>query len=392
MTLDSIGAHTRLMRALVGKELLQLTRDRVLLAFVVYIFTLHLIVTTNGLSWQLQHVPMLVADRDQSAASREFTAGFRQPYFKLVPELDPGRALAALDSGEARVYVEIPNGFEKGIRRGTSPANVQVLVDGSHVTLATLAASYATRRAEEFGREDASARVGRLGAGGRPPEIETRNRVAYNFTLDDRWSGSLAMLLTMLTVAGVVLPAAALVREKERGTIEQLLVAPVTPLEIMLSKTVAMVFVSVMGTMLGVYAVMQPLYSVPLRGSAPLFFTLAALFAFANAGIGLFLATLARNSGQVGLLSILTVLPLIELSGTFTPVEAMPRALAAVMNLSPLTHYVRIAFGIALRGDSASMLATPIAWLIAVAALWFLLGLWRFRRQFSASGRGLIAT
>jgi ABC-2 type transport system permease protein len=372
------------MSALVGKELRQVARDRTLFAFIVYIFTLHLLVTTSSLSWELRRTPVVVVDRDHSAASRELAAGLRPPYFSLAPGTDPRRALAALDSGEARLVLEIPEGFERSLTSGAAPARVQVLVDGAHVTLASLAASYTAIRARTLAAEYARARAARLGSSAASlPVIESRQRTFYNFTLDDHWPGSLAMLLTMLTVACIVLPAAAAVREKERGTIEQLLVAPLTPLEIMLSKILSMVLVSVTGTALAIYVVMQPAFEVPLRGSAVLFFALTALFAFANSGIGLFLSTLARNSAQVGLLVILTMLPIIELSGTFTPMESMPRALAMIMNLSPLKHFVEIAFAIALRGEGAAPLWKPILWLAAVGSGWFLLGLWRFRRQFS---------
>lgn len=377
----------RQMRALVVKELRQLVRDRLLLGFVIYIFTLHIVVSTLGLSTDLRRAALLVQDGDRTPASRELVYGFRAPYFTVSGRTTSSRSLVrALDDGTARLALDVPGDFERTIVRGERPARVQLLVDASKVTLGFLASSYAVRRVERYSEERSAERLGRLGINvDALPTIENERRAWYNFSLDDQWPGSLSVLLMMMTLSCVMLPAAAALREREKGTIEQLLVSPLGPLEIMISKMVAMVLVTVLGSVLSVYLVLVPIFGVPMRGSAPLFFGAVALYAFTNAGLGLTLSTFARTSGQAGLLVILTVLPMIQLSGITSPVEGMPPLLRSAIRLSPLYHFIDIAFGIVFRGEGVRALLGPFASMCALGLGLFLLGLSRFRRQFSRS-------
>ena len=378
----AVRIYARQMRALTAKELRQLLRDRMLLGFVIYIFTLHIVISTAGLSLDLRRSPTLVFDGDRSAASRDFIYGLRRPFFSAPRAVRSEReGLHLLDQGAARMLVVIPPGLERTLQRGREPARVQLLVDSSEVALAYLAASYTARMTQRFASELSQQRLAHLGIDVRGlPAIESRARTWFNFTLDDSWPGSLTVLLTMMTVACVILPAAAAVRERERGTIEQLLVSPLTPLQIMLAKCGAMVLVSVMGTAVAFFAVMQPLFGVPLRGSAVLLLAATACYAFANAGLGLALASIARTSGQVGLLAILVIMPLIQLSGTFSPIESMPLLLQYGVNISPLYHFIRVAFGIVFRGDGARELWQPIFAILGIGATFFVFGLYRFRR------------
>ena len=382
---SGVALGLRQMRSLAVKELQSLFRDRPLFVFIVYIFTLHIVVSTLGATMDLRHSPTLVDDADRSPISRELTHAFREPYFSLMAKAASSNGgLGAIDDGTARVVVHIPEQFERTIRRGAQPAHVQVLVDSSQVALGFLAASYSTRLVHMLGSEIATRSLAERGVDVRSlPAIQSRERTLYNFSLNDHWPVSLSVLITMMTVACVMLAAAAAVREKERGTIEQLLVSPVTPVQLMLSKTFSMVFVTVVGTAVALWAIMGPIFGVPMRGSATLFLATVAVFAFTNAGLGLALATLAKNSGQAGLLVILVVLPMIQLSGTYSPAESMPPVLRAAMNVSPLHHFVRIAYGITFRGETFVALWRPVASMSALGAAVFALGLWRFRRQFS---------
>ena len=215
------------------------------------------------------------------------------------------------------------------------------------------------------------------------PAIKNDLRVWYNPSLNDSWFNTIAELLTMITIACILLPAAAMIREKERGTLEQLLVSPLTPLQIMLSKLISMMLVMFCGTAVAVFGIMMPFYGVPFIGSVPLFFALTALYAFTNAGLGLTAATFARNSAQVGLVVLLMVMPIVLLSGTWTPMESMPSWLRSLMYLSPLRHYIEIAYGILLRGAGLDVLWTSVLPMAAIGVALFALGLLRFRRQFT---------
>ena len=382
--MTALAAWLRQVSALTVKELRQLWRDRPLLVYVVYLFTLELVLVAGG-TRELSHAWLLVRDGDRSAASRELVLQLREPWFTVRGETgDPAEALRAIDHGEARLFLDIPPGFSRDLAKGDRPADVQLVVDASRVVSAFLAPSYAARIADTLSRDQAAENLRRVGVELRAlPVIENRRRTWYNPNLDDAWGNALSDLLNMLTVACVLLPAAAAVREKEHGTIEQLLVSPITPLQVMLSKVVSMVLVALAGTAVALFAVLRALYAMPARGSLSLFFAITALFAFANACMGLLLSTFARTTTQVGLLIVLVLVPVLQLSGTWSPLEAEPRLLQDLVSLSPLRHYVTIAYGVLLRGAGLDVLWPRVAAITGLGAACFAVALWRFRRQFA---------
>jgi ABC-2 type transport system permease protein len=380
----SAGRWLRQLTVLAAKELRQLWRDRWLFLFVVYIFTGHIFVAAGAVATELQRAALLVHDADRSAAARELVHLFRPPYFLFAGTVaDAAAGQRALDDGRAALVLDIPPGFARTLTEGRAPATVQLLVDTSKASLGFLAASYSARIVAGFAHEHAARRLARAGVdAAQLPAIAAAPRVWHNPNLYEPWFATLTDLLTMMTVACILLPAAALVREKERGTIEQLLVSPLTPLQIMLAKVLAMLLVVLAGTAVSLFAIMQPVYGVPAKGSVPLLFALTALYVFANAGLGLAAATFARNSAQVGMLVLLLVVPMVMLSGAHTPLETMPGWLQELMRLSPLRYFIEIAFGILLRGAGLELLWGKVLAIAALGGALFALGLWRFRRQF----------
>ncbi len=366
------------------KEIRQLLRDRALFIYTVYIFTANIIIAAGGASNELRDSPVRVHDADRSVASRDLIYSFQPPRFRLAGEVDSAaEALRLLDRGEARMILDIPPDFAESLRR-QRPAHVQALIDTSQANTGYLASSYAARIVARFSEAQVQRNI--IRAGGDPrnlPTIRNEVRVWYNPDLNDKWFNTISELLTMVTVACILLPAAAMIREKERGTLEQLLVSPLTPLQIMLSKLLSMMLVMLCGTTVAIFGIMQPLYHVPFVGSVPLFFLLAALYAFTNAGLGLVAATFARNSAQVGLVVLLMVMPIVMLSGTWTPMESMPAWLRSLMYLSPLRHFIEVAYGILLRGAGIGLLWESVAAMAAIGIALFALGLARFRRQFA---------
>ncbi len=366
------------------KEIRQLLRDRALFIYTVYIFTANIIIAAGGASNELRDSPVRVHDADRSVASRNLIYSFQQPRFRLAGEVDSAaEALRLLDRGEAQMILDIPPDFAESLRR-QQPAHVQALIDTSQANTGYLASSYAARIVARFSEDQAQRNI--IRAGGDPrnlPAIRNELRVWYNPGLNDKWFNTISELLTMVTVACILLPAAAMIREKERGTLEQLLVSPLTPLQIMLSKLFSMMLVMLCGTTVAVFGIMMPFYGVPFVGSMPLFFLLTALYAFTNAGLGLVAATFARNSAQVGLVVLLMVMPIVMLSGTWTPMESMPPWLRALMYLSPLRHFIEIAYGILLRGAGFGVLWDSALPMAAIGVALFALGLARFRRQFA---------
>ena len=390
MNVESVASSQRVviwwhrLAVMTHKEMLQLFRDVPIVAFLVYSFTLAIYITGNGIRSQLHDASLLVHDADHSVSSRELIHRFQAPFFRLSGEvIDSREALRQLDRGTAIALLEIPPRFHEQLVTG-EPTAVQLLVDTTNSPNGLSAASYAARIVARFGQEMALNRVGSGDESSQDlPLILSDHRVWYNQDQNEAWFECISHLLRQITVFALLLPAAALVREKERGTVEQLLVSPLSPFQIMASKVLAMTVVILSATAIGLFGIMQPVFGVPIRGSIWLFFTLTALFVVTTAGMGLAGATLARNQGQVGMMTLLVAAPMLMLSGITAPMEAMPVWVRYLMALSPLRYYIEIANGILLKGAGLNILWDSVLAMAAFGAVLFGFGLWRFRRQFA---------
>ena len=362
------------------KEMLQLFRDVPIVAFLVYSFTLAIYITGNGIRSQLHDASLLVHDADHSVSSRDLIHRFQAPFFRLNGEvLDSREGLRRLDRGVAVAFLEIPPRFHEQLVTG-EPTAVQLLVDTTNSPNGLSAASYAARIVARFGQETAFERA--RSSEESLPLILSEHRVWYNPDQNEAWFECISHLLRQITIFALLLPAAALVREKERGTVEQLLVSPLSPFQIMASKVLAMTVVILCATAVGLFGIMQPIFGVPIKGSIWLFFSLTALFVVTTACMGLAGATLARNQGQVGMMTLLVAAPMLMLSGITAPMEAMPVWVRHLMALSPLRYYIEIAYGILLKGAGLNILWDSVLAMAALGAALFGFGMWRFRRQF----------
>lgn len=373
----------RRLRALTVKELLQLSRDPVLMLFIAYLFTANVYIQGTSVTFQLARAAMLVRDGDRTAASRELIHRFRPPYFRFDGQIGRDEeGLRRLDRGDAMVVLDIPPGFEKSLLRGES-VSVQMQVDATDTVPGFLAASYGARITAQYGREIALARQGFGPDDLRSmPSVTAEPRVWFNPNQEETWFIPIVELLEAITLIAILLPTAAMVREKERGTVEQLLVSPLSPTQIMLSKVIAMAVVVVTGMTLTLFGVLRPVFGIPLRGNLALFYLITIVYVFASAGLGLFAATVARNLAQVGLLTLLLAMPIIVLSGLSTPPEAMPGWLRVATLASPLRHYIDAAFGVLLKGAGFDLLWDSVLAMSLLGGLVFSFGVWRFRRQF----------
>ncbi|MBV1775360.1 ABC transporter permease [Burkholderiaceae bacterium DAT-1] len=379
--LTSMRLWLRPLAALTRKELLQLWRDRILLVFMVYAFTCDIYLAGSGVTLQVSHAATVITDADRGAAARELRARLVEPSFNVQPgHVNERDAMRALDRGEAMLALDLQPRMTADLAAGRE-VTVGLNVDTSNSVQGFLGASYVTRIVSEFGIQTGLAQLGG-GNGMTLPMVQNRIRAWYNADQNDAWFMAISQLLNIITVFAILLPAAAAVREKERGTVEQLLVSPLTPLQIVLPKLLAMGGVILLTVMLSLNLVLWPIFGVPCRGSLGLFFAVTTLYIFSTAGLGLFVATIARNLAQVGMLTILILAPMLFLSGAWTPPEALPGWLAHGMVISPLHHYLDIAFGILLKGQGAGELLRPVMWLVGIGAGMFALGLYRFRRQF----------
>lgn len=379
MQLESVRLWGRRLFVMTKKELLQLGRDVPLLLFLLYSFSLAVYVSGAGIMMQLTNASLLVHDGDHSASSRELIHRFQAPYFRFDGEVqDPEEGVRQLDQGAAMLLLDIPPRFHEAIG-AHEPVAVQLQVDTSNAPQGLSAAGYATRIVGSFASDLASSG---LGDRTQLPIVTSAHRVWFNQDQNETWFQSISHILRMITLFAVLLPAAALVRETERGTIEQLLVSPVTPLQIMLSKVLAMTLVILVSTALSMATVLIPVFGVPVKGSAPLFFLLTALYSFTTAGLGLFAATVTKNQAQVGMVALLVVSPMLLLSGITTPFESMPPWVQTLMALSPLRYYIDITYGILLKGVGLDLLWGSVVTMAVLGGVLFGLGLWRFRRQF----------
>ncbi len=372
----------RRLIVMIRKELVQLVRDIPLMAFLVYSFTFSVYVTGSGIQTQLRNAGLLVHDDDHSASSRDLIQRFHPPYFRFDGELTQMKeGFNRLDRGRSMLVLDIPPRFHEALV-AKEPVAVQLFVDTSNAPQGLSAAAYVARIVGQLGQEWTMARQGFGGPSTTLPLIESEHRVWFNQDQNETWFESITHLLRMITIFAMLLPAAALVREKERGTVEQLLVSPLSPLQIMLPKVVAMTIVILTATAVALFGVMQPVFGVPIRGSIALLFVLAAVFVVATAGVGVFAATIAKNQAQVGMLTVLVIAPMLLLSGIVTPLETMPDWVRYLMACSPLRYFIDIAHGILLKGTGLEAFWPQVLAMVLLGCALFGLGLWRFRRQF----------
>ena len=380
---DRAAKWWRRLAAMTRKEVWQLGRDLPLLLFLLYSFSLAIYISGAGLTMQLQNAGLLVHDADHSLSSRELIHRFQPPYFRFNGEIDDPRiGLRQLDEGRAMLLLDIPPRFHEALVGG-EPTAVQLLVDTTNAPQGLSAAGYAVRIAGGFGSDIGLASLGLSAAEANLPMVTSAHRAWFNPNQDETWFQSISHLLRMITVFAVLLPAAALVREKERGTIEQLLVSPLSPLQIMLSKVFAMTAVILICTAIAVYGVLRPIFHVPMKGQAWLFFVLTALHIVTTAGWGLVASTIARNQAQVGMMTLFLVGPMMLLSGVTTPYESMPRWVQTMMTLSPLRYYIDVTYGVMLKGAGLDVLWKSVGAMVLLGGGLFGFGMWRFRRQFA---------
>lgn len=371
------------LRVMTVKELLQFSRDGALIFFLLYAFTLDIYLAGSGVRLELDRALTVFLDSDRSFSSRELMARFRPPSFHVSGAIHGGsEGISMLDRGEAMVVVDIPPRFEESLRGGM-PTSVQVQLDASNSVLGSFAAAYSTQIVSRFGRENALERLGWSADHlERTPRVQDAYRVWFNPNHDNRWFMSIAELLNIVTLFAMLLPACAMVREREKGTIEQLLVTPLTPFQILIPKVLAMAMVIVTGTGLSLFGILEGCFGVPVKGSLALYFGVTLLYIFSTAALGLVISTIARNLAQAGLLTIITYGPMIFLSGAWTPPEAMPGALRLMMLLSPLHYYIDVSFGILLKGAGLDLLWDSILGIAVLGAILYGLSVWRLRGRF----------
>lgn len=360
------------------KELRALARDRVMLGLIAYVFTVAIYTAATAMPESLNRATLAIVDEDHSPLSLRIAEAFQPPYFAPPDFIDRGQMDARMDAGLDTFALDIPPGFQRDVLAGQRPA-IQLNVDATRMSQAFTGTAYVQRI---LGSEvDAFVRRHR----GEPAApVALSARVRFNPRLEPAWFGSIMELINHITLLGIVLTGAALIREREHGTVEHLLSMPVSPLEIMGAKVWSMGLVVLLGAALSLLLVVQGVLQVPIRGSLGLFLAGTALHLFAATSLGIFLATLARSMPRFGLLLILVLMPLQMLSGGVTPRESMPELVRALMLAVPDTHFVMLAQSILFRGAGLEVVWPQFLAMALIGLALFLFALARFRRAIAA--------
>lgn len=361
------------------KELRSLWRDKIMLALILWVFTGGIYTVSKAASQELHNAPVAVVDNDRSPLSERIVQSFYGPYFLPAERINADEMDPGLDSGRFTFVFDIPPDFEKDVLAGRNP-DIQVNIDATSMSQAFVGAGYIRNivlgEINEFvkGTRETSA-----------PVIATEVHVKFNPNLTSYWFGSVMEVINNITMLAVILTGAAVVREREYGTLEHLLVMPLNAAEIMLSKIWSMSLVVLAATSLSLYLVVEGVLGVPVAGSVPLFLAGALLQLFATASIGIFLGTVARNMPQLGLIMILVILPLELLSGGVTPRESMPQFVQNVMLIAPTTHFVAMAQAILYRGGGIAIIWPKLLAIFTISCAFFAAALSLFRKSLARS-------
>jgi ABC-2 type transport system permease protein len=359
------------------KELWSLARDPVLLVLIAFCFSVSVYVASTAVPDILHKVPIAVVDEDASPLSDRIAAAFYFPRFNPPAEISLTEMDAGMDAGDYSFVLDIPSDFQRDVLAGRSPA-IQLNVDATRMTQAFAGSGYIQQIA--LGEVNDFVQRYRSSA---PPPVQLNLHARYNPNLDQFWFGALMEIINNVTRLSIILTGAALIREREHGTIEHLLVMPVTPAEIMLAKVWAMGLVVLVAAGIGLLAVVQGVLRVPIAGSVPLFLAGTALHLYAMTALAIFMATLARSMPQFGMLALLILLPLELLSGSYTPRESMPGFVQNVMLAAPTTHFVAASQAILFRSAGLDTVWPQFLALVVIGSLLFAFSLTRFRKTIS---------
>ncbi|MGA7073682.1 ABC transporter permease, partial [Bradyrhizobium sp.] len=326
------------------KELRSFFSDWVLLGFVVYSFSLAIVSQAQSNSQELYHASIGIVDEDHSELSRRIAHAFLLPYFKQPVAISQTDVEQLMNAGEYTFVVDIPPNFQRDVLAQHRP-EIQVNVDATAMVQAGLGSGYA--------EQIINTEIAQFLSHAEPVPLSPANlaiRIAFNPNVATAWFTSVMGIISSITMLAIILAGAALVREREHGTMDHLMVMPLSPFEIAMSKIWANALVIALAAGLSLYFVVRLLLQVPIAGSIPLFMFGTVLYLFFATAIGLFLGTVARSMPQLGLLYMLVAVPMNVLSGNATPLESMPPWLAMAMQASPSTHFVSFAQAILYRG------------------------------------------
>jgi len=372
------------MRMIMWKEFIQISRDPRLLGVVVVIPILMLLLYGYAINFDVRNLRLAVYDQDGSRASRELIAVFTDSeYFRIVEyPRDNHQVTDALDGNRAQLVLIIPPTYSRDLADGRT-AQVQVLINGSDSTTAGTGIGYIAAILQQQSARISLEALARQGVNVTRVVLPVDNRIRYWYNVELRSTnflvpGMIAMILMMLAA---LLTSVTVVRERERGTLEQLVVSPVQPLELMLGKLIPYVVIA-FGDVLLILLVGVYVFQVPFRGSPWLVLALSGIFVTAALGIGLLVSTIAPNQ-QLAMLAAMLVsqMPSVLLSGFMFPISSMPRPIQLITYIIPARHFIKILRGIILKGNGLAQVWEPALGLLILALLLLGLSAARFKKK-----------
>jgi ABC-2 type transport system permease protein len=357
------------------KELASLASDVVLAFFVVYSFSFSVYSEATGITTDVNNAPVAVVDSDRSVLSTRIADALLQPYFRRPVAIDRFAVDRLMDEGQYAFVLDIPPRFQADVLNRRNPA-VQLNIDATAMTQAAVGAGYVSSILQQE-------TTNYLHSRGIERELPVRSveRALFNPNLEGFWHMAINALVENLTMLTILLVGAAVIRERERGTIEHLLVMPVRAHEIAAGKIWANALVVAFFGTLSLLIVIRGILHVPIVGSVPLFVAGMVIYLFAIASLGILLATIANTMPQFALLAIPVFLILNMLSGGASPLEAMPEPLQVAIQVSPAVHFVQFTQSVLCRGAGIDLVWQHLATIVGLGAVFLSIALARFRRM-----------
>jgi ABC-2 type transport system permease protein len=361
------------------KEIRSLLSDAVMVVFVIYAFTLAIQVQATGTSSEVNNASIAFVDEDGSALSKELFNAFYPPRFQFPEDITAAEVQDAMDRGRYMFVVVVPPRFERDLRAGRNPA-LQVNIDATAMQQAGIGAGYirsivSDRISTFLRREEVELQL--------PAQLVVRRLFNPNGT--SSWFKSIVAIINQISLLTVVLTGAAVIREREHGTLEHLLVMPLTSFEIAMAKVWANSLVILIATAASMFLVVQMALQVPFAGSMVLWFVGVILYLFFATALGIYLGTISRSMAQFALLLILVIIVLMLLSGGSTPIESMPQWMQALTYFLPARHFVSFSQVIIYRGGGLSAVWRQFAMVGGVGLAFFVYSLVLFRKSIAVT-------
>ena len=361
------------------KEIIGLWRDPLLVALIIYSFSLNIYVSAHAMPDSIDHAAIAVVDEDNSTLSKRVADAFIEPMFMPPDKISRADIDSAMDAGVYTFVVVFPPSFQEKVLADNQP-EVQVNVDATRMSQAFTGNSYIQqiiqREVNNFLTESNPERVTYSA------DVLIRNR--FNPNLLKVWDGALNGLVNNIAMIALILTGAALIRERERGTLEHLMVTPVNPVEIMIAKVWSMSLVVLVATAFSLIFVIREILHVPIAGSVWLYLLGVVINLFAMTSLGIFLACFAKDMPQLGILMILVLMPMEILSGGVTPQSNMPQAVQTLMLFAPTTYFVKFSKAILFRGADFTLIWKTFLEMLLLGSAYFLIALKRFRKSIAS--------